>query len=126
MRGSEWRKWNLHVHTKGTNKNDQFTSSTMDEFFHVFFKNAIKRSIEAIGITDYFSVDRYADAIKYVSEIETKIDDTTEQCIYSKEEIDLIKNIFIFPNVELRMLPSTDKGKLINIHCLFNPEYVPY
>ena len=24
-RGSEWRKWDLHFHTKGTNKNDQFT-----------------------------------------------------------------------------------------------------
>lgn len=33
-RGSEWKKWNFHVHTKGTNKNDQFSSSTMDEFFH--------------------------------------------------------------------------------------------
>ena len=23
-RGSEWNKWDLHVHTKYTNKNDQF------------------------------------------------------------------------------------------------------
>jgi hypothetical protein len=21
-KGSEWRKWDLHIHTKGTNKND--------------------------------------------------------------------------------------------------------
>jgi hypothetical protein len=31
---------------------------------------------------------------------------------------------FIIPNVELRMMPSTDSGRLINIHCLFNPEFL--
>ena len=24
LRGSEWRRWDLHVHTPGTNKNDQY------------------------------------------------------------------------------------------------------
>lgn len=36
--GSEWRKWNFHIHTKGTNKNDQFSSTTMDDFFTHFSK----------------------------------------------------------------------------------------
>ena len=31
-RGSEWNKWDLHVHTKNPNKNDQFTSATFDDF----------------------------------------------------------------------------------------------
>ena len=31
-RGSEWRKWDLHIHTKGTNKNDNFTSPDFDSF----------------------------------------------------------------------------------------------
>lgn len=26
-RGSEWRKWDLHIHTPGTAKNDQYGSS---------------------------------------------------------------------------------------------------
>jgi hypothetical protein len=26
-KGSEWRKWDLHIHTKGTNKNDNFDSA---------------------------------------------------------------------------------------------------
>lgn len=122
--GSLWRKWNFHVHTKGTNKNDQFSSSTMDDFFHMFYKKAFENQISAIGITDYFSIDRYLEAIEYRNNIFTKTDGSGN-VLFETDEIEFIKNIFIFPNVELRMLPSTDKGKLINIHCLFNPDYVP-
>ena len=124
-KGSEWKKWNMHVHTKGTNKNDQFTSDTLEMFFCTFFKSAYINEIEAIGITDYFSIERYKDTLKYVSEIETKIDSFGDK-LFTEPEIVFIKNIFLFPNVELRMLPATDKGRLINIHCLFNPDYVEH
>ena len=30
-RGSEWNKWDLHIHTPFTGKNDQFTGSSKDE-----------------------------------------------------------------------------------------------
>lgn len=123
-RGSEWKKWNFHVHTKGTNKNDQFTSSTLENFFYTFFKKAYDNNVQAIGITDYFSIDRYKDAIQYITDIDLKINYTTGNKLFSDEEINFLKNIFIFPNVELRMLPATDRARLINIHCLFNPDYV--
>jgi len=123
--GSQWRKWNFHVHTKGTNKNDQFTSSSTEDFFYIFFKAAFDNKVEAIGITDYFSIDRYLEAVDYVSEIENKENATGEK-LFTDEEVTFIKGIFLFPNVELRMLPATDRGRLINIHCLFNPEYVPH
>ena len=120
-RGSEWRKWDLHVHTKGTNKNDQFISKNLDEFFNIFFKKAYENQIEAIGITDYFSIDRYKDAVQYVSEIESKIDSLTQAKLFSNDEIAFIKSIFLFPNVELRISPTTKKGKFINLHFLLNP-----
>ena len=123
-RGSEWRKWDLHVHTKGTNKNDQFTSKNLDEFFNIFFKKAYENKIEAIGITDYFSIDRYKYAVKYVSEIESKIDSLTQAKLFSNDEIDFIKSIFLFPNVELRISPTTKKGKFINLHFIFNPNII--
>lgn len=122
-KGSQWRKWNFHVHTKGTNKNDQFKSKTLNEFFCVFFKKAFENNVSAIGITDYFSIDRYLDAVKYINGIENLLDENGNP-VFTSIEINFIKSIFIFPNVELRMLPSTDKGRMINIHCLFNPEYV--
>ncbi|WP_273274528.1 TrlF family AAA-like ATPase [Maribacter polysiphoniae] len=123
MNGNTWRKWDLHIHTKGTNKNDQFSSETMDDFFHLFFKKAIEEQIRGIGITDYFSIDNYLKAEQYISNIEDKTDSEGNK-LFSNEEISKIQEIFIFPNVELRMLPSTGVEKLINIHCLFNPQYV--
>ena len=123
MIGNIWRKWDLHIHTKGTNKNDQFSSDTMDDFFFLFFTKAIENQISGIGITDYFSIDNYLKAVDYVENIESKFNSEGIK-LFSDEDIATIKDIFIFPNVELRMLPSTGVEKLINIHCLFNPSYV--
>lgn len=121
--GSIWRKWNFHVHTKGTNKNDQFTSLNMDDFFYTFFKKAYENQIEAIGVTDYFTVDRYLDAVKYQNEVESKYDANGDN-LFQQEEINFIKRIFLFPNVELRIIPATKRGKFINLHFIFNPSYV--
>lgn len=118
-RGSEWRKWDLHIHTKGTNKSDQFSSSNFDEFCKVFFRKALDNEIKAIGVTDYFSVSNYKKVLEFVNKIET--------CeAFSVEEKVEIREIFILPNVELRMMPSTDKARLVNIHCIFNPAYVNF
>jgi len=50
--GSVWRRWDLHIHTKGTAKNDQFTSVTFDDFCVTLFKEALNKEIAVIGITD--------------------------------------------------------------------------
>ena len=118
-RGSEWRKWDLHIHTKGTNKSDQFLSPNFDEFCKLFFRKALDNEIKAIGVTDYFSVSNYKKVLEFVSKIDT-CDAFSDQ-----EKID-IREIFILPNVELRMMPSTDKARLVNIHCIFNPKYVNF
>ena len=115
-KGSEWRKWDLHVHTKGTAKNDQFTSETFDKFCTILFKKALEKEIAVIGITDYFSIDNYKKVKVFISNIDTSTD-------FNKEEIITVKNILIIPNVELRMMPVTDSGRLVNVHCLFNPAY---
>lgn len=114
-RGSEWRRWDLHVHTKGTNKNDQFKSKDFESFCEVLFRKTIDNGIAAIGITDYFSIDNYKKVRDYVGEIDNKTN-------FTEDERNQIKNILILPNVELRMLPATDKGRLVNIHFIFNPE----
>ncbi len=116
-KGSEWRRWDLHVHTKGTHKNDNFKSGNFDDFCIILFRKAIENGIAAIGITDYFSIDNYKKVRQFVTDID-KIDDFTD------EEKSQIRKILLIPNVELRMLPSTGSGKLVNIHCLFNPDFV--
>lgn len=115
--GSIWRKWDFHVHTKGTNKNDQFTCKDFSEYCEVLFTKALEKEISAIGITDYFSIENYKKVIEYQCDID-RID------LFDAEEKLRIKNIFIFPNIELRLLPVTDSGRLINFHCIFNPGYV--
>ena len=88
-RGSEWNKWDLHVHTKYTNKNDQFTSATFDDFCIEFFKRAVEKNIKVIGITDYFSIENYLK----IKEFLTRIDEI-EVLEQIKEEI---KKIYLIP-----------------------------
>lgn len=111
-RGSEWRRWDLHIHTPGTIKNDQFEGSCIEDKWNNYYdaissyigdgSDPLKR-IEVIGITDYLSIDNY---LKVVAE--KRIPDAVS---------------LILPNVELRMVPIA-KSSPINIHCIFDPEIV--
>jgi len=117
-RGSEWRRWDLHVHTKGTNKNDSFHSPDFNTFCKILFTKAIENKIAVIGITDYFNIENYLKVKTYCDNIDTND-------FYSSEDKNFIKEILLLPNIELRMLPVTDYGRLINIHCIFNPTFIP-
>lgn len=65
--GSEWRKWDFHVHTPYSilNNNYGFDPYTdvdekkFDEFVQKLFLKALECNIQAIGITDYFVIDGY-------------------------------------------------------------------
>lgn len=54
--GSEWRRWDLHIHTKGTNKNDCYSCANMEDYCELLFKKAIEKDVWAIGITDFLAV----------------------------------------------------------------------
>jgi len=116
-RGAEWRKWDLHIHTKDTFKNDQFTSIDFDSFCDIFFEKALQNEIASIGVTDYFSISNYKKVLNYLERLESNSK-------FDFEQKNKIKNIFILPNIELRVLPVTDSGRLVNFHCIFNPDYV--
>lgn len=105
-RGSEWRIWDLHIHTPGTKKNDQFTGVNLDEKWqnYVASINSSTEDISVIGITDYFSIENYFKFKHLVANGEIT------------KPFDLI-----LPNVELRVLPVTGSATPINLHCLFNP-----
>lgn len=111
-RGSEWRRWELHLHTPFTKKADQYTGKTTDEKWDNFYTSIADyigngsdplRSICAIAITDYLSIDNY---LKVCAD---------------KRLPDSVK--LVFPNVELRMTPIASDSP-INIHCLFDPSIV--
>ena len=57
--GSEWRKWDFHVHTPYSVLNNQFglnanDPADFDSYVRTLFTKAIEKDIWAIGITDYF------------------------------------------------------------------------
>ena len=72
-RGSEWRRWDLHIHTPGTLKNDQYEGKTIEEKWDNFYDTIVQyigdgtdplKTIEVIGITDYLSIDNYNKVMK--------------------------------------------------------------
>ena len=111
-RGSEWRRWDLHLHTPGTKKQDHYNGLTDEDKWNRFYDTISNyvgdgtdplRAVCAIAITDYVVIDNYFKVIE-----DQKVGRIP----------DCIK--LIIPNVELRMTPIA-KNSPINIHCLFDP-----
>jgi energy-coupling factor transporter ATP-binding protein EcfA2 len=99
-RGSEWRRWDLHVHTPGTILANKF--GAWDEYL-----NAIEtqQAVKVIGVTDYMCLDSYSRVRK------------------AKMTDGRLANIdFLLPNLEFRISPPTEKATAVNIHLLVSPE----
>jgi hypothetical protein len=109
LRGSEWRRWDPHIHAPGTVLNDQFPSfegEPTDEAWDLYLK-ALESStpvIEAIGITDYYSTDCYRKVREF----------------HQRGRLGSVG--LIFPNVELRYGVGTAKGAPVNFHLMVSPE----
>jgi energy-coupling factor transporter ATP-binding protein EcfA2 len=109
-RGSEWRRWDLHLHTPETLKEDQFAGNTPDEKWAAFCDtiNDSSDDVAVVGVTDYLLIDNYK---KFVSLIAAgKI----------TKRFDLV-----LPNLELRLTPVTGAGSALNLHLLVDPAFVP-
>lgn len=111
-RGSEWRRWDLHIHTPGTQKNDQYEGANLDEKWDRFYQSIADyigdgsdpmKNIAAIGVTDYLSIDNCKKVIG-----DGKLPESIR---------------LVLPNVELRMTPLARETP-INIHCIFAPELI--
>lgn len=55
--GSEWRIWDLHIHTPQTAKNDQFgnDNNVWETYISTLEANA---DIAVLGVTDYFCIGK--------------------------------------------------------------------
>lgn len=95
-RGSEWRRWEPHIHAPGTVMNNQFSgTNAWDDYI-----NALEQAtpvIEAIAVTDYYITDTYQRVLEY------------------KNAGRLPNAVLIFPNVELRLDVATAKGGFVNL-----------
>ncbi|MCF6331083.1 MAG: hypothetical protein L3I99_05990 [Sulfurimonas sp.] len=112
-RGSEWKKWDLHVHTPASILNNQF-GDDWDIYVQTLFKKALEKNIVAIGITDYFSIEGYKKIKQiYLNDREKML------TIFSEEEVEKINNIFVFPNIEFRLKKFVGSSA-INFHIIFS------
>jgi energy-coupling factor transporter ATP-binding protein EcfA2 len=102
-RGSVWRRWDPHIHTPGTILNDQFAGPDTWEEYLKRIESATP-TVQALGITDYWSLDRYEEVLAY------------------KAGGRLRDIALIFPNVEIRFAIGTSSGSPINAHLLISPE----
>lgn len=101
-RGSEWHRWEPHIHAPGTILNDQFKGKNpWDDYLKSL--EDLTPKIEAIGVTDYYVTDTYEEFLKY------------------KAAGRLLDVKLIFPNIELRLDVAAKSG-FVNIHLLVSPE----
>ena len=63
-RGSEWHRWDPHLHTPGTVLNDQFSGQDPWEEYLLSLENQ-DPPIKSIGITDYYFTDCYEKVVAY-------------------------------------------------------------
>ena len=105
-KGSEWRKWDLHLHSPGTKLNNQFRiEGARDEDVWAEYCCRLHESdVQAFGITDYFSADGY-----FATVVEYDARHSGSGKVF-------------FPNVELRTNDVVNRnGDHVNVHLLFNP-----
>ena len=101
-RGSEWRRWEPHIHAPGTVLNNQFKGSDAWEGYLTSLENATP-AIEAIGVTDYYVTDTYEEVLRY----------------HDEGRLPNVK--LIFSNIELRLDVAAKSG-FVNMHLLISPE----
>ena len=92
-RGSEWRRWEPHIHAPGTVMNNQFSGPNAWGDYLTALEQATP-VIEAIAVTDYYVTDTYEEVLRHKA----------------AGRLPSIK--LVFPNVELRLDVATAKGGL--------------
>lgn len=101
-RGSQWRRWEPHIHAPGTVLNNQFGGADAWEAYLTMLET-ITPKIEAIAVTDYYVTETYEAVLKH-------------KAVGRLPDVPLI-----FPNVELRLDVAARSG-FVNVHLLVSPE----
>ena len=98
-RGSEWRRWDLHVHAPGTLLNNRYRD--WEEYLQAI---EAQNEVRVIGVTEYLSLETYSRLKRY-------------------REGGRIRNIdVLIPNLEFRLAPPTERATAVNIHLLVSPD----
>lgn len=103
-RGSEWRRWDLHVHTPESRLGSPFDGLSWEQYVTALELAANEAKISVIGVTDYMTLDGY------------------EKLFAEKKTNNRLSTVdLLIPNIEFRMMPQTNDGKALNLHLLVDP-----
>ncbi|MCW3779650.1 TrlF family AAA-like ATPase [Levilactobacillus namurensis] len=98
-RGSEWRKWDLHIHSPFTWVNNNYPSNDKDLIIDKFINTVTDSGLDVIGLTNYFKFDNKDFEIKKRLEK---------------------KGICTFLNLEVRLSNINKDGQMIDYHIIFD------
>ena len=102
--GSEWRKWDLHVHAPGTKLSDDYASQDGQPDVAQFCQVVHGSGMAAVAITDYFSFETYFAVMDKYSEL------------YPDD------GMLLLPNLELRLpVAVNQEDQEVNLHLIFRP-----
>jgi ABC-type lipoprotein export system ATPase subunit len=99
MKGSEWNKWDLHLHSPMTWLANMYTGSCDTE---AFVRKIGEQQLTLIGLTNYFYFRQ--------NELETIRDEVARQGL----------SVTVLGNVEFRLDQQNKEGTFINVHVLFS------
>ena len=106
--GSQWRRWDLHIHSPLSALNNQFPKKDGAPDWEAFIQRLESlKDVAAVGITDYFLIDGY-------------------KVVRKKKEEGRLANIsLVLPNVEFRLDTFTGSRadasqKRLNVHVIFS------
>jgi hypothetical protein len=111
-RGSEWRKWDLHIHSPLSGLSNQFPRLADGEPDWEAYICALESlaDISVLGITDYFTVEGYRKVREY------------------RAQGRLPNVLVVLPNIEFRLdkIITTSKGpRRLNYHVILADELTP-
>jgi hypothetical protein len=103
-RGSEWRKWDLHIHTPISIQQEYGGVQKWDKFIDAL--ENLPSNVEVIGITDYYFIDGYEKVMEY----------------RQKGRLQNLQKIFPVLEFRIDTFGSGNENKLqkINLHILFD------
>lgn len=106
-KGSEWRRWDLHVHTPAS-----YLSQYPDDW-GVYVRELIKaikaHQISVIATADYFTISGYQKLMEYY-------DKETHKLSFGEDSAE----VYIIPGVELRLDTFNSHEESINFHVVFD------
>jgi ABC-type lipoprotein export system ATPase subunit len=116
-RGSEWRKWDLHVHSPA--------SHNFSGDYNQFVIQLGNADCDVIGINDYFSVAGYREVLRRLADPAGGVEGNKAY----RDSLEKLRTKTLIPLVECRMnnvlMNKKGTGQRINFHLIFDPDIDP-